>query len=112
MTSLTLDTIGPAVAWQRAYALVAMAAREDLLLLPEGAEISTNALVERLYAGDDRDMVKRIHRALRALSGHDLKDCWRPGVTRQGSFGQVTPKLWHRPLGHKCPTCGGTGIVK
>lgn len=101
--------------WKTAYPIVEAAAKVVLEALPEGASLSTTALVDAIYSPDQarNDAVRsRIFKALGACAEHGLKPYVTLGPLEQiGHLKEGRRKLWHRANAaieappFTCPTC-------
>lgn len=107
--------VAPSQHWKTAYPFVEARAKAVLEALPEGATLSTTALVDALYSPEgviDPRVHKRIYTALKALVLHGLKPYMTLGEPEKvGAQESARRKRWHNGKGvslsliQLCPTC-------
>jgi len=105
--------VAPGQDWRTAYPFVEGHAKAILDALPEGASLSSKALVDALYDPDglvDEKVYSRLFKALRACALNGLK----PYVTvgEEEKIGRFMGRrlTWHRvdttPKSSTCAACG------
>lgn len=102
------------VVTRRLKLIVAREARLYLTTLGPGVQVSTNALVEALYARAEAeqslegDIARNgIYKFIGLSAPEELSDCCIKGEPTGQFMGRPKrPWLWFAPETHTCPTCG------